>query len=98
MVMFIPLTGVSPREALAAARSLLATEPGQAAERAILARSMFGTQQREGWRIHASASRCHTRPALPRARLTSGTARAEVRDLFPEARADRARRLSQTAW
>jgi hypothetical protein len=32
-----------------------------------LARSMFGTQQREWWRIHASASRCHTGSALPRA-------------------------------
>ena len=67
MVMLIPLTGVSPRDALAAARSLLATGPGQAAERAILARSMFGIQQREWWRIHASASRCHTGSALPRA-------------------------------
>src|SRR2546430_847977 len=51
---------------LAAARTALAAgRPGQAAERAVMSRSMFATQQREWWRTHATL-------VLLQARLAAG--------------------------
>jgi tetratricopeptide (TPR) repeat protein len=67
---------------LAAARiALAAGRPFQAAERAAMARSMFGAQHREWWRIHATF-------VLLQARLAAGRPPGR---LLPEARRTAAR-------
>ena len=76
---------------LAAARiALAAGRPGQAAERAMMARSMFRTQQREWWRIHATFVVLQARLAAgrPPGRLLAEARRTAAR--LDELRSDEA--------
>jgi tetratricopeptide (TPR) repeat protein len=76
---------------LAAARiALAAGRPGQAAERAMMARSAFRTQQREWWRIHATFVVLQARLAAgrPPGRLLAEARRTAAR--LDELRSDEA--------
>jgi len=81
---------------LAAARiALAAGRPGQAAERAMMARSAFRTQQREWWRIHATFVVLQARLAAgrPPGRLLAEARRTaarldELRPMFSSLRLD----------
>jgi hypothetical protein len=87
-----PITATKRAELrLAAARiALAAGRPGQAAERATMARSMFGTQQREWWRIHATLVLLQARLAAgrPPGRLLAEARRTAAR--LDELRSDEA--------